>query len=357
MSRNTTTMQIHGRAVGVGHPLFVIAEIGLNHSGSVERALALVDAAADAGASAIKLQTLEADRLVSPCAPPPAHVRAGSMRDFFSTFELDEAAHRVIVDRARSRGLAVLATPLSESAVDMLERVGIDAFKIASGDLTWDQLIRRCARTGKPLVMSTGMATLAETARAVASARLAGGASVALLHCVSAYPVPECSENLRAIATLADAFTMPVGFSDHGRDGFALPLAVAVGASLYERHIVLSKDDGSIDADVSSDPRELAALVAAAARVVEAMGTGEKVCLPAEAPNQAASRRALYATRSLPAGHIVAAADMVALRPSVGVRANRERELLGVQLTRDIDAGMPFLDSDLFHSERVSHVA
>jgi N,N'-diacetyllegionaminate synthase len=340
-------IEIAGRAIGAGRPLFVIAEIGLNHGGSVERVCALVDAAADAGASAVKLQTLIAAELVSSGAPAPAHVRAASMQEFFAAFELDEAAHRVVVERARSRGLAVIATPLSESAVDLLERVGVDALKIASGDLTWNRLIRRCAATGRPLVISTGMAALHEAGRALASARAGGAGQVALMHCVSAYPVPEGSENLRAIATLAAAFRVPVGLSDHGADGFALPLAVACGASLYERHIMLEAGDGSIDAGVSSTGPELRALIRSAARASAALGDGGKTCLPAEAVNQSASRRALYATHHLPAGHVVCAGDVIALRPAAGLDPNRSNRLLGARLEREIGRGEPFLETDL----------
>ena len=236
------TLTIGRHHVGRGEPLFVIAEIGLNHGGSVDRALALVDAAAAAGASAVKLQTIVAAELVAPACPAPAHVQAASLREFFAAFELDEAAHHAIAARARAHGLALIATPLSEGAVDLLERVGVDAYKIASGDLTWTRLIDRCAHTGKPLILSTGMATIAEVAHGLAHAQLGGAASVALLHCVSAYPVPHGSENLRAIATLAEAFSMPVGLSDHGADTSAVPIAVALGASLYERHLVLTAD-------------------------------------------------------------------------------------------------------------------
>jgi sialic acid synthase SpsE len=349
------SIEIGTRRAGAGAPLFVIAEIGLNHGGSVDRALQMVDAAAAAGASAVKLQTIVADGLVAAGAPAPAHVAAESMRDFFAAFELDEAAHLAIAARARERGLTLMATPFSIAAVDMLERVGIDAYKIASGDLTWDALIRRCAATRKPLVISTGMSAISEVGRATACARLGGAAAIALLHCVSAYPVPRGSENLRAIATLADAFRLPVGLSDHGDDDFAMPLAVAMGASLYERHLVLAKDDGSIDAAVSSTPEELAALIGTAARAATALGAGEKSCLPAEAVNLQASRRGLYAVRSLAAGECVGPADVVALRPAIGLDVTRVHLLVGVRVGRDIEAGTPFLERDLLTG--VSRVA
>jgi sialic acid synthase SpsE len=340
-------MRIGNRAIGVDEPLFVIAEIGLNHGGAVARGLALVDAAAAAGASAVKLQTLIASELVAAEAPAPAHVAARSMTEFFGRFELDEAAHRRIVTRARERGLAVMATPLSERAVEVLERVGVDAFKIASGDITWEGLIKRTARTGKPLVMSTGMAELDEIARAVEWAWSAGAGAVALLHCVSAYPVPRGSENLRAIATLADAFGLPTGLSDHGRDGFALPLAVALGAALYERHIMLDAGDGSIDADVSSTPSQLADMIREAGRARAALGTGEKTCLPAERINLVASRRSLCAARDLGAGTILREADLIALRPGVGMSPDRQHELVGSRLLRDLTTGTAFVEADV----------
>ena len=207
--------EIAGKKVGEDHPLFVIAELGLNHGGAVDRALALVDAAARSGASAIKLQTLSADRLVSRSAPPPEHLlgrgRHRSLTDVFRELELDEAAHRAVVGRARDHGLAVISTPLYLEAVDLLESIGVDAYKIASGDLTWASLIERAARTGKPLILSTGMSTIDEVAVAIGHAVAAGNRDVALLHCVSCYPVPAGSENLRAVQTLARAFGVPVG--------------------------------------------------------------------------------------------------------------------------------------------------
>ena len=325
----------------------MIAEIGLNHGGSIDRALALVDSAADAGASAVKLQTLFARDLVAASCPPPAHVDSESLQDFFAAFELDEDAHDAIARRARARGLAFMATPFSESAVDLLDRVGIDALKIASGDVTWHGLIERCARTGKPLVISTGMANFAETTDAVAVAVASGAAAIALLHCVSAYPVPRGSENLRAIATLARSFRVPVGLSDHAPDASSVPVAIALGASIYERHLVLERGDGSIDDAVSSTPDELAALIRTAGHTQVALGSGEKRCLAAEAMNIRGSRRGLYATRRLEIGHVVRESDVVALRPENGLPAMRYRELIEVRLTRDVQHGAPFLEADL----------
>jgi sialic acid synthase SpsE len=335
MSPSAPAIQIGARRIGAGHPLFVIAEIGLNHGGSVDRALAMVAAAADAGVSAVKLQTVVARDFI---APSP-------LRDFFAHFELDEAAHRAVAARARVRGLAFVSTPLSLGAVDMLERVGVDAYKIASADLTFTQLIEGCGATRKPVIVSTGMGTLEETEAAIAVAQRAGATGVAVLHCVSAYPVPRGSENLRAIATLASVLTVPVGLSDHGADTFAVPLAVALGASLYERHIVLDEGDGSVDAAVSSTPSGFAALIANAARAAGALGTGIKSSSPAEAAS-AASRRGLYAAHDLPAGHVVSERDVIALRPASDLPPDALSTLIGLRLPRAVAAGAPFLASD-----------
>lgn len=346
LSAQYAEFEIAGQTVSAFNRLFTIAEIGLNHGGSLDKALALIDAAAEAGASAVKLQTIEADALVAPGAPAPMHVSATSMQEFFATFEFDEAAHRLLVERARLRGLVVMATPFSEASVDMLARVGVDAFKIASGDVTFLSLIKRCARTRKPLVISTGMSSLLEIDAAVECARRSGANQIALLHCVSAYPVPEGEENLRAIATLAHAFGTPVGWSDHSADGASLPLAIAMGASIYERHLVLEAGDGSIDEAVSSTPEQLAELIRIANVTRRTLGKGHKNCAPAERGNKIASRRSLYATVALHAGDVVKESDVIALRPGIGLAADRLAELVGHRLERDVEAGMAFLDAD-----------
>jgi sialic acid synthase SpsE len=336
-------MKIGRHAIGPGEPLFVIAEIGLNHGGSLAKALAMVDAAAAAGVAAVKLQTVVAKDFIAPAGP----------RDFFAAFELDEAAHRELAARARAHGVAFISTPLSASAVALLERVGVDAYKIASGDLTFTPLIEACARTGKPVILSTGASTLEEAAAAVTAAQRAGASGVAVLHCVSSYPVPPGSENLRAIATLAAAVPVPVGLSDHAPDTSSVSIAVALGASVYERHFMLAPDDGSVDAVVSSTPDGFREVIRNAARAAAALGTGIKACLPAEA-HSLVSRRGLYAADSLAAGHLLSAADVIALRPAAELTPDDLPALLGVRLRRDVAAGAPFVARDLEDSRGVA---
>ena len=229
----------------------------------------------------------------------------------------------------------------------MLAGLGCQAFKIASGDVTHHALIARAARTGKPLIISTGMCELDEVAAALACARAAGAKEIALLHCVSAYPVPAGHQNLRVIATLAREFGVPVGLSDHGTEPSDIAVAVALGASLYEKHIVEGPGSAAIDAAVSATPDALAASVALAARVRLALGDGRRTCGSAEEPNRTASRRGLYAARGLSRGEIVTAADVVALRPAAGLCAACHGALVGSRLSREIPAGAPFVKADL----------
>ena len=343
-----------GRRLLAPHaPVFAIAEIGLNHGGDLTQAIALVDAAAAAGATAIKLQTIVADRLVAESCPAPAHVVASSLRDFFAGLELDRDAHRAVVARAREHGLSVMSTPFAEEAIPMLEELDIDAYKIASGDLTYDGLIAAAARTGKPVVLSTGMSTLEEVVRAVNVARRAGAEHLAVLHCVSAYPTPVAAENLRAIQTLQCALDVPVGLSDHGTAPvFSAIAAVALGACVYERHLMIGED--VIDRAVSSTGDEFRQIVDAMERTRTALGDGRKRCLPAEAANRTASRRGLYARRTLREGEQVTAGDVIALRPATALGPADLPRLIDARLRRDVAAGAPFRPDHLAQERAAS---
>jgi sialic acid synthase SpsE len=341
------SFEIGGRRIGRSQDVFVIAEIGLNHGGVVDRALALVEGAAWAGASAIKLQTLDASRLVAPQCPAPAHVNASSMREFFRAFELDFEAHRIIVERARDLGLAVISTPFCESALAMLERLELDAYKIASGDLTYDGLIALAASTRRPLILSTGMSDSSEVTHALRVAWKGGAHDVAVLHCVSAYPAPADAQNLRAIATLAETTGLPTGLSDHGTGLLAAVAAVTLGACIYERHLVLDDDHDAVDRAVSSTPVELKRIVAALADTRDALGDGVKKCLAAERANLAPSRRGLYATRPLPAGHVITSTDVAPLRPASALAPADLEWVIGATVARDVSSGAPLVHADI----------
>lgn len=339
MPREIPSIAIGGRRVAEDVPPFIVAEIGINHGGSIDRAIALVEAAARAGVNAIKLQTIVARDLVSSSGPAPAHLHVGSLTEFFQRFELDERAHKTIFEKARALKLKVMSTPFSERSVEMLVRLGVDAFKIASGDLTFDQLVRRCAGSTKPVVISTGMATADEVARAVTIARRGRAEQIALLHCVSAYPVPRGSENLRAMRAMGEANQVAVGLSDHGDDMFALPTAIGLGACIYERHIVLEGDGEAVDRAVSSTSDQFATAVEVAKRAWTSLGAGTKACLTAEAANIVASRRSLFAARDIPAGTILRAEDFVALRPATGLAPQFLEKLVGRRMLRALPQG------------------
>ena len=346
MRPNAPSIFIRGRQISAASPLFVVAEIGMN-GGSIDQALALVQSAAETGAEAIMLQVIDNAQQAMPTAPPPGMVVDGAATGSLVRYQLDEPAYVKIVTSAREQKLKVLASPCSIEGIDQLERVGVDAYKIASGDLTWDQLITRASRTGKPVVIATGMATIDEIEHAVGVARASGARSIALLHAVSAHPVPPGSDNLLAIRTLAEQFLIPVGLADHAEDTFALPLAMALGAAIYERHLVLPEDLHSADLAVSSLPDELSEAINQARRARAALGTGEKVCLEVETMNRHIHRRALCAARDLEPGTLLRRMDLTALRPANGVPPSRIDEIAGRMLVRPVDLGQPIREQDL----------
>jgi len=337
---------IAGRSIAPGAPMFVIAELGLNHNGDPDLAMRLVEAAADAGASAIKLQAFRADRLIAADAPGPAHVSASSLRGLFRTFELPTATYRHIVEHARRLGVGVVVTAFDCETVREFDALDVDAFKIASGDLTHVALIEAVARTRRPLVLSTGMSDQADVDNALDWAVGAGARALAVLHCVSAYPTPDDQQNLRAIATLARTCRVPVGLSDHGMGRDAAVMACALGATIYERHLHLPGTN-AIDAPVSSSPQELRDIVQAVARCRASLGDGRRQPMAAEAANIHPSRRGLYATRALQVGDIVTEPAVVALRPAAGLGARFHRSLVGCRLRRSLGAGDSFELQDL----------
>ena len=349
-ARPIRPIEIAGHGIGEGR-VFVIAEGGVNHNGSPELAFRLVEAAADARADAVKFQTFDPATLAAAGAPTAEYQRrSGSgadQRAMLATLALPAEAWAAIRDHAHDRGLVFLSTPFDDASADLLEGLGVPAFKIASGELTNLPFIERLARRGRPLLVSTGMADMVEVAQAVDAIAAAGDPPLALLHCVSSYPARAADANLRAIATMRAAFGVPVGWSDHTL-GIELPLAaVAAGAVLVEKHLTLDRMMTGPDHAASLEPQELRAMVSGIRTVEAALGSGEKRPVEAERAVAAVARKSLHWGRSLAAGALVGEADLAAMRPGTGLSPARQAEFVGRRTARDVSAGAMVAPDDL----------
>jgi N-acetylneuraminate synthase/N,N'-diacetyllegionaminate synthase len=334
------------RRIGEG-ACFVIAEAGVNHDGDPDRAHRLVDAAADAAADAVKFQVFDPAAVAGAEAPLADYQRdgrgaagapTGGQRAMLEGLALPVAAWPSLRDHALDRGLVFLATPFDPASADLLLDLGVRAMKVASGELTNLPFLARLASFGLPMLVSTGMAEMHEIAAALETIR-DGGAPVCLLHCVSAYPAPPGEANLRAIPTLRSAFGVPVGWSDHTPGDEAPIAAVALGASLVEKHLTLDRGLPGPDHRASLEPAELAAMIRSI-RTVEAMlGSGEKRRTPSEGPIAAVARRSMHWAADIPAGTSIGPDDIVMLRPGTGLAPGRLFEVIGRRTTRPTRAG------------------
>ena len=337
-------INLGGRLVGPSQPCLIIAEAGVNHNGSLELACQLVDAAARAGADAVKFQTFRAEAVVTPQAPKAQYQLAntgGTESQFamLKRLELLPEHHRTLLERCRRRGILFLSTPFDRASADLLEDLDLPAFKIPSGEITNRPLLEHIAAKGRPVILSTGMSSLEEVARAVDILRAGGSPEIVLLHCVSNYPADPRDVNLRAMATMARAFGLPVGYSDHTLGVEAALAAVALGASVIEKHFTLDRGLPGPDHPASAEPAELAALVRGARVVEAALGHGRKEPAASEANTREVARRSLVAAVDIPAGAALGP-EMVALRrPGSGLAPERLGEVLGRRARRGIAAG------------------
>lgn len=348
---NKPAISLYGRLIGKAHLPLVIAEMSGNHNQSLERALAIVEAAARAGAHALKIQTYTADTMTLDLNAGEFHIEhplwgGQSLHDLYQHAYTPWEWHEPIFARARELGLVAFSTPFDETAVDFLENLEVPAYKIASFENTDLPLIRKVATTGKPVIISTGMATLAELDETVRAARAAGCRELVLLKCTSTYPASPDNSNLLTIPHMRKLFDCEVGLSDHTGGIGAAIAAVALGATVIEKHFTLSRAEGGVDATFSLEPDELASLVIESERAWQAVG--EVRYGPNDAERQSmVFRRSLYVTRDLVAGECLSSQNVRAIRPGFGLPTKYLDVVIGRPVRRDVAKGTP-VGWDLF---------
>lgn len=338
------TIAIAGRAVGPGHPCYVIAEAGSNHNRDLKTAHALIEVAAASGADAVKFQTYTAEGLYSRRTPTMSYLDGSglvdaqeSVWDLIKRIEIPWDWHADLAAHAAGCGIVFLSTPFEEAAVDALEAVGVPAYKIASYEVNHLPLIDRAARTGKPLLISTGMASLGDIERALDTANAAGAREILLLHCAINYPARFEDLNLRAIGTLAAAFGVPVGWSDHTMGSSADVAAVALGACCIEKHFTLSREQTGPDHPFALEPDELKGMVTAVRDTEAALGTTVKRATDAEAEMFRLGRRSLVAARAVTEGQRLVREDIAVKRPGFGIPVHDLDQVLGRRTARAIE--------------------
>lgn len=342
------TMQIGHYRVGADAPPLVIAEMSGNHNGSIDRALAIVDAIADSGTQALKLQTYTADTMTLDIADgdffisdPDSPWSGQSLHALYEVAHTPWEWHAAIFSRAQARGLLAFSTPFDATAVDFLESLGAPAYKVASFENTDLALIRKVAATGKPVIISTGMATLADIDEAVRTARAAGCRDLVLLKCTSNYPASPTASNLATIPHLRDLFKCQVGLSDHTLGIGAAVASVALGATVIEKHVTLSREDGGVDAAFSLEPAELAQLVRETHTAWLALGQYQIGPVEDEAGSRV-FRRSLYVCADLAAGDTLTADNLRAIRPGFGLAPKYLDHVLGRRVGRSVRRGTRF---------------
>ncbi len=341
------SVDIAGRRIGRSEPPFLIAELSGNHNQSLERALAIVDAAAKAGAHAVKLQTYTADTMTLNLRSRDFVIQdAESLWNGQNLYHLYEQAHtpwewhKPIFDHARKLGLIAFSTPFDDSSVDFLESLDVPCYKIASFESTHLPLLRKVASTGKPLVISLGMATLAEAEECVQTVRTAGAKEIVLLKCTSTYPASPANTNLRTIPHLREMFGCEVGLSDHTMGAGVAVASVALGATVIEKHMTMRRADGGVDSAFSLEPEEFARLTEEARAAWQALGHVQYGPTADEKPSLK-FRRSIYVTRALAEGEQLSPDNVRIIRPGYGLQPRYWDSILGRRVRTQVPAGTP----------------
>jgi pseudaminic acid synthase len=338
-------IEIGGRKIGTGYPTYIVAEMSANHGQDFDQATKIIQAAKEAGADAVKLQTYTPDTLTIDCNNEYFQIK-GTLWHGRTLYDLYGEAYTPwdwqpkLKEIAGQLGLDLFSTPFDETAVEFLETMNVPVYKVASFENVDLPLLRKIAQTGKPIIMSTGMATLAEIDEAVQTLQEAGGRQLALLKCTSAYPAPPEEMNLRTIPHLAEAFGVPVGLSDHTL-GIAVPIAaVALGACIIEKHFTLSRATPGPDSAFSLEPHEFKAMVEAVHTAEKALGTVHYGVSDQEAKS-CVFRRSLFVVKDVKAGEVFTAENVRSIRPGHGLHTRYLNEIMGRRATQDIQRGTP----------------
>lgn len=341
----TKTLQISSRNIGPDFAPYVIAELSANHNGSLETALKIIEYAKSAGADAVKLQTYRPDTITLDSTAEEFCIKGG-LWDGRTLYELYEQAHmpwdwhKPLFDHARKVGITIFSSPFDTTAIDFLEDLGTPAYKIASFEAVDLPLIRYAANTGKPMIISTGMANQQEIAEAIEAAKSAGCRDLAILHCVSGYPAPAEDYNLKTISDMIDRFGLVTGLSDHTLDNTTAIASVVLGASIIEKHFTLDRNGGGPDDSFSLEPAEMAALCCDTKTAWSALGRVDYGHKPSEMGN-IQFRRSLYFVRNLEAGQVISEQDIRSVRPGYGIEPKLINQIIGTRVVKAVKCNTP----------------
>ncbi len=348
------TIEIAGRRIGRQYAPYVIGEISANHNGNIDNAFQLIDIAKAAGADAVKLQTYRPDTITIDCDKPDFQIEGG-LWDGHSLYKLYEWAHtpwdwhKPLFDKARDAEITLFSSPFDNTAVDLLEDLNAPAYKIASFELVDLPLIRYVASTGKPMIMSTGMANAHEIAEAIDAAQGAGASDLAILHCVSGYPSPAGDYNLHTVSDMQQRFDLVTGLSDHTLDNTTAIASVALGAAIIEKHITLDRNGGGPDDSFSLEKEDLVQLCQGAKTAWQAMGQVNYQRTESEKGN-ARFRRSLYVVSDLRAGDTLTTDNVKSIRPGFGMAPKLLDTVVGKKINADVSRGTPLTEQLLVDS-------
>jgi len=323
-------IKISHKLIGKDFPVFTVAEAGINHNGNLKIAKKLIDKALKCGADAIKFQTFTADDLTSP---------KSKFYKSFKKLELSSEEFGELSDHAKKQGIIFFSTPFSYDAIELLDRLKVPAFKIASGDLTHIPLIKHVASKNKPVIISTGMANIQEIKEAIKTIEAVGNKKIIILHSSSSYPTPPVESNLKAICTMQKKFPYPIGYSDNGNNMLVPLIAVSLGAKLIEKHFTLNRHSTGSDHKMSLDPRQFTQLIKNIRQVEKILGKGIKECQQSEQENRIEARRSLTVNYDITLGTKIERKIMGFKRPATGIEPKYINKVIGKKVKRAIKAG------------------